>query len=67
MTFDFADDGSGTRFGLRQGAFRFQIALESAEVGEQLLDRLVTFITIFAQSFLQNGFEFERNIRRYAG
>ena len=67
MTFDFADDRFGARFGLRQGAFRFQFALENAEVGEHLLDRLVTFITVFAQSLLQNGFEFERNIRQYAG
>src|SRR5437763_14887112 len=63
MMFDFADDRFGTRFGLRRGAVRFQFALEIAEVGEHLLNRLVTFVTFFAQSLLQNRFEFERNIR----
>src|SRR6266496_1557891 len=67
MTFDFTDDGFGTCFGVRQGAFRFQFPLENAEVGEHLLDRLVTFITVVAQSLLQNGFEFQWNIRQYAG
>ena len=67
MTFACADDRVGRPFGLRQGAVRFQFALESAEVGEHLVDRLVTFITVFAQSLLQNGFEFEWNIRQYAG
>jgi len=67
VTFDFVNDGLGARLGLRQGAFRFQLSLENAQVGEHLLDRLVTLITVFAQSLLQNGFEFERNIRQYAG
>ena len=62
LTIDF-----GTRFGRWQGAVRFQFPLENAEIGEHLVDRLVTFITVFAQSLLQNGFEFERNIRQDAG
>ena len=66
MTFDFANDRFGRPFGLRQEAVRFQFALETAEIGEHLVDRLVTFITVFAQSLLQNGFEFERNIRQHA-
>ena len=67
MTFDFADNGFGTCLGRRQGAICFQFALKNAQVGEHLLGCLVTFITVFAQSLLQNGFEFEWNIRQHAG
>src|SRR5437868_6508385 len=67
MAFDLADDRFGTCFDLRQWTVRFQCPPENAEVGKHLLDRLITFITVFAQSLLQNGFEFERNIRQYAG
>src|SRR5207253_9785473 len=66
VTSDFADDRFGTRFGLRR-AFRFQFVLEIAEAGEHLFDRLVTLITVLAQSLLQNGFEFERDLWQHAG
>ena len=47
---------------VRQRAFRFQFPLEKAELGEHFLYRLETFVTVFAQSLLQNGFEFGWNI-----
>src|SRR5205809_4312577 len=67
MTFDFADDRFGTRFGLRRGAFRFQFLLENAKVGEHLLDCLITFIALLTQSLLQNGFEVEWDLWQHAG
>jgi hypothetical protein len=35
-------------------SFPLRVSLENAELGEHLLDRLVTFISVFAQGFLQN-------------
>src|SRR4026208_1890025 len=67
MTFNFADDSFGQRFCARRRAFGFEFSLETAEVGQHLLDCLVTLITVFAQSLLQNGFELEWDLRQHAG
>src|SRR4030095_531381 len=67
MMFDFTDARIASRFCLRQRAFCFEFRLEIAELGEHLLNRLVTFVRILAQGLVENRFELGWNIWRNAG
>jgi hypothetical protein len=57
MMFDFADNGFGACFIRGKELTASSRLLRYAQVARISLNRLVTFVTFFAQSLLQNRFK----------